>query len=551
MESNETIGKLFRASVGGMTSPCPHARRFLPVLLLALAAAAPVHAQQQEKDPHLNHSVSPSILYEGEGKVVVRYTPKSRPANEFGSGNRTEHYFEVGAAGSTASGSDYTLGLTSQHLDHLGQIVQYHIEITPAADAVAEGDETIVIGVEVRLCTEAGVCQARQYDGSVTVTIRNGPLPKVSLTPAALTMTEGGAASYGVKLDIDPGTAATVTVTSADVGIARVNGPGGSPGRTATLSFTGGAAGTWKTAQTVTVTAPVDFDSATGQVVLSHALGGLGGGRPAHRGPGLTVSVQDYTAGILVSKRAVTVDEGGAEGTYQLSLAGDPKGRIEVEVRVSGAHRGALEIYQQGTGVGEIWGQEASFNFNGSKILGFVDWENTVDVRLRAPADTNVLDDIIAVSHVSTTVDSRVPHVGNGPDVTVTARDLGGALTLAPTALSLAEGSEGSYTAKMAANPGGEVTVTATVSRRPPGRGDGTGAGRHSRRQRHADFHHRQLGQGADRQGQGPRRWRCGRRVLQSHPCRRRVQVAERHRPRRHGRDRRRRRRARRFRNRL
>ena len=445
---------------------CLDALRSLPVLLLLALAAAPVHAQQQEKDPHLSHRINPDVVYEDEGKLHLSLSPKDRPANSYGHDGKTEYFFEVGAAGSTASTSDFTVGNIATSFRGIAkQISSYTIPLTPVADAIAEGEETIVIGVDVRPCRTYQTCEARQYDGQVTVKIRDGPLPKVSLPKTSLTVTEGGTASYGVKLTSDPGAAVTVTVTSAEGGLVKVSGPGGSPGATATLSFTGGASGNWNTARTVTVTAPVDFDSADEQVGLSHHLDGVGGLRPLQSDPELTVSVRDSTAGILVSKSALTLNEGGAEGTYELSLFGDPKAVVDVAVSIPDAHKNSLEVYISGSGPTANWGQTASFRFIGSNSREHQNWEDPQTVRLRARTDANILDDAIVVSHVSTTTDpTTFPHAGNGPGVKVTARDLGGgALTLSTTALSLDEGAEGSYTAKMASNPGGEVTVTVAV----------------------------------------------------------------------------------------
>ena len=174
-------------------------------------------------------------------------------------------------------------------------------DITIVDDRVDESDETIII----RWTREAGI-EAIPSEISFTGTIRDNDPTGVTVSETALTVTEEDAAgdSYTVVLDTQP--AANVTVTVAGHANTDVTPT------PATLTFT---TGNWQTAQTVTVTAGDDADTADDTVSLSHSVAS---GDSAYQGitiDGVTVTVEDNdTAPPIITTPPVIGGGGGGGG---------------------------------------------------------------------------------------------------------------------------------------------------------------------------------------------------------------------------------------------
>ena len=104
-------------------------------------------------------------------------------------------------------------------------------------------------------------------NGVATIAARTAAnnTPGVILSSAALTLAEGGTATYTVKLNTAPTGSVTVTPTSADTSEATVS---------SALTFT---ASNWARAQTVTVTGAQDSDSNDETVDITHPVSGYTG----------------------------------------------------------------------------------------------------------------------------------------------------------------------------------------------------------------------------------------------------------------------------------
>ncbi len=103
------------------------------------------------------------------------------------------------------------------------------------------------------------------------------------LSPASLTVAEGGTASYRVRLSAQPNTNVIVGISSSNSDI--TVSPAG-------LDFT---TGNWGTPQTVTVSASQDTDAVHDRATLSHSV--QGGGYTAGSGPDLNLVVNDDESG--------------------------------------------------------------------------------------------------------------------------------------------------------------------------------------------------------------------------------------------------------------
>ena len=101
-------------------------------------------------------------------------------------------------------------------------------------------------------------------DAILSVTVTDDDTRGVTVTPTSLTVNEGGTNTYTVVLDTEPSDAVTVTINdptdNADV-----------TANPASLTFT---ASDWDTAQTVTVSAVEDDDSARDTATVTHTVAG-------------------------------------------------------------------------------------------------------------------------------------------------------------------------------------------------------------------------------------------------------------------------------------
>ncbi len=146
---------------------------------------------------------------------------------------------------------------------------------------------------------------------------------------AAVTVVEEASATYTVALSSQPDGNVTVTVGGAS-GEVTFDTDSTTPGtQTTALTFT---TTNWSTAQTVTVLAAADGDTANDTATLTHAA--AGGGYGSVTGDVAVTVTDNDTPGLVLDPTSLTVAEGGS-GTYTVALATQPSG--EVTVTVAGA----------------------------------------------------------------------------------------------------------------------------------------------------------------------------------------------------------------------
>ena len=142
----------------------------------------------------------------------------------------------------------------------------------------------------------------------VTLTVTDDDTKGITVSTTALTVTEGGTATYTVVLDSEPLDAVTVTPSSADTGAATVSTANGAD----TLVFT---AADWSKAQTVTVTGAEDADSDDETVAVSHTVSGAGSGYQGVPVADVSVTVTDSPpAQALTAHVAEAPSEHGGKG---------------------------------------------------------------------------------------------------------------------------------------------------------------------------------------------------------------------------------------------
>ncbi len=247
---------------------------------------------------------------------------------------------------------------------------------------------------------------------------------RVTLSTAALTVEEGGSATYTVVLNAEPSGNVTVTVggASGDVRVEPAN-----------LTFT---VADWSVPQTVTVSAAEDDDAvADAAVTLTH--GASGGGYDGVEIASITVTVtENDEAGVTVSESVLTVEEGGS-ATYTVVLETKPTGDVTVTV---------------GDASGDVRVAPSSLTFT------VADWSAPQTVTVSAAED----DDAVADAAVTLTHGASGGGYGGveiaSITVTVTENDEAG-VTVSESALTVEEGSSATYTVVLETEPAGDVTV--------------------------------------------------------------------------------------------
>ncbi len=330
----------------------------------------------------------------------------------------TEPSATVTVAVTGHAGSDLTLDKASLTFTASTWETAQTVTVTAVEDDDAVDDEV----------TLAHTASGGDY-GSVTedlpVTVDDGDTVGLVVAPDAVTVAEGGSASYTVKLATEPSATVTVAVTGhagSDLTLDK-----------ASLTFT---ASSWGTAQTVTVTAAGDDDAADDEVTLAHtASGGDYGSVTAN----VVVTVADgETVGLVVDPASVTVAEGGS-ASYTVKLATEPSATVTVAVT---GHAGS-----------DLTLDKASLTFTA------LTWGTAQTVTVTAAGDDDAVDDEVTLAHTASGGDYG--SVTEDLPVTVDDGDTVG-LVVAPDAVTVAEGGSASYTVKLATEPSATVTVAVT-----------------------------------------------------------------------------------------
>ena len=263
-------------------------------------------------------------------------------------------------------------------------------------------------------------------------------LPGVTVSKTALTVTEEDTtgARYTVVLDSQP--TATVTVTVAGHAGTDVTLTPSS----ATLTFT---PTTWDTAQTVTVTAGDDADTANDAVSLTHSAASTDSDYQGITIAGVAVTVtdndNDAPPGVTVSTSALTVTEEDPTGArYTVVLNSEPTATVTVTV-----------AGHAGTDV-SLTPSSATLTFTP------MNWGTAQTVTVTAGADADAANESVSLTHSAASTDSDYQGITiGGVAVTVRDNDTPPPSNNAPTVSSVS-------CDPCAVAPGGEVRLSAEAS---------------------------------------------------------------------------------------
>ena len=269
---------------------------------------------------------------------------------------------------------------------------------------------------------------------SLTFTVTVNPAAPV--TPAALvfdstalSVDEGGTATYGIELSVEPDGGNVVVTPTATTGLTL---------EPATLTFTDA---TWNTAQSVTITVARDDDTANETLTVSHTVVGAGNYTALSTAGGgdVTVTVTDTSIpAVTISDDTLSVNEGGSD-TYTVRLATIPTANVVITPTAT-----------------------STATVSGPLTFTAGNWNDAQTVTVTGVADDDAVANTDAViSHAATGAAEYVA-VSAIDDVTVTVTETDSVgFTVTPQTLSLNEGFSDSYTVVLTSAPSvGEVTVT-------------------------------------------------------------------------------------------
>ena len=259
----------------------------------------------------------------------------------------------------------------------------------------------------------------------VIVAISDDDTAGVTVAPNALTINEGDQDTYTVVLDSQPANDVTITPTSGDDGVATV--------RPTTLTFT---PDNWDTPQTITVAAKHDDDAYDGSATISHAITGYDHITAANE---VAVAVpDDDTAGVAISPAALTIAEGDQD-TYTVVLDTQPANDVTV-APTSGDENVATV-------------SPATLTFTPDN------WNTPQTVTVAAEHDDDAYDASTTITHTVSGYDHIT--TAEAMQVAVNDDDTAG-VTVAPNALTIAEGDQDTYTVVLDSRPATNVTVIPT-----------------------------------------------------------------------------------------
>ena len=290
----------------------------------------------------------------------------------------------------------------------------------------ARDDDDAVNGSRQITHTAAGA-EYQDLTASVTATEQDDDEAGLDLSKTALTVAEGGSATYAVELATQP----TGTVT---VDIVRSSGDTSITVLPARMTFT---TSTWDDAQVVTVSAAEDTDGTNGTATISHTASG---GDYATVSADATVTESDNdTQGFTLSETALTVEEGGSD-TYTVRLATQPSATVTVSVSRSAGDTSITVL-------------PASLTFSTTT------WTTPQTITVSAAEDDDLADGTATIGHTAT--GGGYGSVTGAVTATEDDNDEAG-IVFSRTTLVVTEEATATYTVSLLSQPSQQVTVSIT-----------------------------------------------------------------------------------------
>ena len=406
------------------------------------AVSATLTATEQDDDPKgLDLSESRLTITEGQTKIL-KVKLRTKPSANVTVSAATDVSFREKVQ------FEIRDGLTQNYEILTFSTSNYSSFQTLTATAIDDSDADDESGILIMFVSGGG------YAVSPGLKVAVHDDEKAFLLPtAALVVSEGRTARYGISLSAAPSGKVTVTIGEQpggddDVTVTDLNPA--IPGIQKTLTFT---TANWSVRQSVTVTARQDTDTVHGIATLTHRAAGGGYGNIAGS---LRVDERDDDSGFVFSPLPVTVAE-GSQSTYGVRLNSQPSSTV---VAVITAERDVDDR--------DIAFDPAVLTFQ----PGNYQTDRTVTVSVAEDADAD--DGVVVVHHLAVggygIGGGFYSNVGGG-QLMISERDndqrgyhfaaLGSGATVA--AIDVREGGSTAYAVRLATRPSTDITVTARI----------------------------------------------------------------------------------------
>ena len=345
-----------------------------------------------------------------------------------------------------------TIAFTLTRIGDLTEPLTVPVRVTDRGSFLADGAPTVATFAANTATTTLMMAtdddERDEADGAVTATITSGATHRVgeaasatvqvidndvlgvSVAPTALMIREGNSDSYMVVLDAEPTADVTVTVQvpeDAEVAVDKTK-----------WTFTDE---NWQQAQIVTVTAAQDADAvADDTVVLTHEV--RGGNYDTVTAASVAVTIlEDDTPALSVAHAVASEGDGEMVFTVRLDLTSDQT--VTVEYTTAAGTATAGRDYETTTG---------------TLTFSALETEQTIHV----PIIDDDIDEAAETLRLVLINASNATITDGGTIGVITDNDVRGAIAT-PTALTVDEGGNTSYTVVLTSAPMADVTVAVQV----------------------------------------------------------------------------------------
>ena len=362
------------------------------------------------------------------------------------------------AADAAAVEEGETVAFTLTRIGDLTVPLRVPVRVTERGSFLADGVPTAATFAANAATTTLLVAtdddERDEADGAVTATITSGPTLRVgdaasatvpvidndvtavavpagvTVTPTVLRVLEGNTASYTVVLDSEPTADVTVAVQvpeDAEVAVDATE-----------LTFT---TEDWNQAQTVTVTAAQDDDAvADDTVVLTHEV--RGGNYDTVTAASVAVTIlEDDMSALSVANAVASEGDGEMAFSVRLNLASSQT--VTVEYVTAGGTATAGRDYETTTG---------------TLTFSALETEQTI----RVPIIDDDIDEAVETLTVML-INASNATIKDGKATGIITDDDERGVTVTPTALTIREGGNASYTVVLDTEPTADVTVEIQV----------------------------------------------------------------------------------------
>ena len=336
---------------------------------------------------------------------------------------------DVTIAVSPASGSDEDITVNTPSLTFTTDNWDAAQEIT----VLAEEDDDALNGVATIEHSASGGDYGSVSVSSVVATEEDNDTAGVTVTPTALSVTEGSSEKYTVVLDTKPSADVTIAVSlaagsDADITVNEIP-----------LTFT---TDNWSTAQEITVSAEEDTDAVNGVATIEHAVSGSDYNNVTASSVTVTESDND-AAGVTVNPTALTVGEGD-NVKYTVVLTTRPSADVTISASLASGSDADITV------------DKTSLTFTPDN------WNAAQEVTVSAAEDDDAINGSATIEH-SVSGGDYANVTASSVTATEADNDAVG-VTVTPTALSVPEGSSAKYTVVLDAQPSADVTISVSLA---------------------------------------------------------------------------------------